>query len=176
MSDIVSRRELGLFAAVATAFAAAPAKAQRRTRGDWMQMVKDHHMEIDTLFSALEATNGPARRQAALDRLAASLTGHSIAEEVVLYPMIEILGLKRDSELLYDEQQDAKVLIARLNEMPKAGPGFITEVRRVRAAVRVHIEHEEARSYPELRRRASPAQNARMTAAFERESLRYQPA
>ena len=172
----VSRRELGVFAAVATVFTAVPAAAQPRRRpdrGDWFQMVRDHHAEIDTLLRQMETTRGPARRAEHLRRVATALTGHSIAEEVVLYPMIEILGVKRDSEALYDEQQDAKVLIARLDAMPKAGPEFLREFRAMADAVRAHVRHEEERSYPELQRRASPAQNAKMSDDFSREFHRY---
>ena len=125
------------------------------------------------MFRQMERTQGARERSVLLRRIADALTGHAIAEEVALYPMIEILGMKRPSEELYDQQQDAKGLLARLDNGPKAGPAFLREFQTLASAVRAHVAEEEQEVYPMLRQRATRDQNMKMSMDFEREFRRY---
>lgn len=186
MSDtFVSRRMLGALAAGATASVAGAAMAQPRptppdvgalTAGDWMAQVKAQHAAIDAAFQRAKATrdNDAAGRTAALMDLAGLLTGHSIAEEVALYPGVALVANDRGgSDKLYVDQQHAKVMVAMIDNMPKTGPAFGVKIRELEDAVKAHVRDEEEREYPALMRAADAAQNAKMTADFRREFTKY---
>lgn len=189
MTDMtVSRRMLGgLAAGAAAAGVAAPAAAQRSapmrmpsvsslTAGDWMAQVKAQHMAIDAGFQRLKATreSDGRGRQAALMDLAGLLTGHSIAEQVALYPGVALVaGDRPGSDKLYMDQQHAKVMVAELMNLPMTGPEFMTRLTALEAAVKAHVADEEGREYPELMRAADRAMNEKMTADFRREFTKY---
>lgn len=54
--------------------------------GHWLSLVLDHHVALEGEFEAVRSASTAAARRAAQKRLAVMLTGHSIAEEAVLYP------------------------------------------------------------------------------------------
>lgn len=171
---LLSRRDLTLAAAAGATLASAPAFGQAPSQpGGWFQMVLDHHREVEGLFQQMERAPDASRRATVLQRIARALTGHSIAEEVALYPMVAIVGLGNRSDELYREQSMAKVALARMDVMPKNGDTFRREFDRFRRDIAEHVADEERTIYPELRRRATREQNRKMTIDFEREFQRY---
>ena len=62
--------------------ARAQARAKARasaTSGDWLSMVLDHHLQIESAFAAVKEAADAAGRLSAQKKLAVLLTGHSIA-------------------------------------------------------------------------------------------------
>ena len=185
ISTETTRRDLGalalggIAAAAAAPAMAAPAMGMPSvgalTAGDWMAQVKAQHMAIDRQFAALKATRDgdTAGRTAGLKMLATLLTGHSIAEEVALYPGVAMKGDTAGSDQLYIEQQHAKVMVAELDNMPKTGPEFLARLTTLETALKAHVAEEEGQRYPALMRAATPAENAKMTADLRREFTRY---
>jgi len=186
--ETLGRRQFGamVVGGAAAAAAASPVLAQRGpamrapsvaslTAGNWMQQVKAQHMEVDRHFAMLRQS-GPreaAARDGHLKMLATLLTGHSIAEEVALYPGLAMIGDVGASDKLYMEQQHAKVMIAQIDAMPRQGPQFMDRLATLESAIKAHVADEEGNQYPKLMRQATPAQNAKMTADFRREFTRY---
>jgi hemerythrin superfamily protein len=64
-------------------------KAEELARGhQWLAQIIAHHKAIEQCFAdAFSATDADSRRQA-MKRLAQLNTGHSIAEEVTIYPAL----------------------------------------------------------------------------------------
>ncbi len=58
------------------------------TPGDWLSAVLDHHRQIEAAFETVAQATDASARIAAQKALGVILTGHSIAEEVVLYPAL----------------------------------------------------------------------------------------
>lgn len=186
--ETFGRRQFGamVVGGAAAAAVASPVLAQRDaamrapsiaslTAGNWMQQVQAQHREVDRHFAMLKQT-GPrqgAMRDAQLKMLATVLTGHSIAEEVALYPGLAMIGDVGASDKLYMEQQHAKVMIAQIDAMPRQGPQFMDRLMTLETAIKAHVTDEEGNQYPKLMRQATAAQNAKMTADFRREFTRY---
>ena len=173
----VTRRSLAGLALGAAAVAATPAVAQMRrgamamgnpTAGSWMDQVMAQHRAIDMLFMRLKQTrdNQMPMRTMLLKQLADTLTAHSVAEEVTLYPAIAQKNNVPKSDELYLEQSHAKVILNELDKMPKQGPAFITRLVALEAAIKEHVADEEGNAYPRLMAACSPAENAKMTADF----------
>lgn len=174
---IVTRRHFGLFAAAGATLAATPAigqpAPQTTAATDWMAMIDQHHRQVERLFRRMEGTRSAEDRARILNRVATALTGHSIAEEAAIYPMVQMVNLGNRSDELYREQAQVKVMLARLDAMPKGNRQFVDEFRRMAQAVAAHVEDEEQNVYPQLRRRASPGQNEKMSADYARHFERY---
>ena len=93
-------------------------KARAASDGSgWLAQVLDHHEQIEAAFEAVRAaSNGNARRSAERE-LAVLLTGHSLAEETVLYPAMALGDHKAHSAEAYTEQSGAKVQLAGLEDL-----------------------------------------------------------
>src|SRR5690349_18049 len=82
--------------------------------GDWLFSALDHHRDIEGAFGAAAAALPGTARATALRALATLLTGHSIAEEAVLYPALAEAGSAARSMMAYGEQAMAKTELAKL--------------------------------------------------------------
>src|SRR4051794_25512498 len=69
--------------------------------GDWLSMALDHHAQIRAAFAAARTAESSAERTMALKALALILNGHSLAEELVLYPALAQIGEKAHAGLAY---------------------------------------------------------------------------
>lgn len=190
-STQVSRRALGALgvgAAVAAAAVATPALAQRGpkamvgagevrqlTRGNWMEQVKAQHQAIVAGLQRVKAARTAPAMLAEFKRANVVLTGHSIAEEVVLYPGLAMIGAKPQSDQAYSEQQGAKVLAAMIDNSLTNGDmqTAATTLGQLEKALMDHVGGEEGSWYPTLMQKADAKMNAKMSADFAMHFTRY---
>ena len=140
--------------------------------GDWMAMVKAHHLMIAKSFDDILGSSGePSMRM--LKKLAYQLTAHSVAEENVIYPAIAMHGMTRESDMLYLDQAHAKVGNAEIDmdAMTGADKGaMMDKVKALQAAVLKHAkEDEEANLFPKLQQQLDAKQNAMLTMQYKQQ-------
>lgn len=142
---------------------------------DWLEIVKTEHRAVDAMFMELMRTTDAdlAKRATLRDRIADALTNHAIEEENVLYPALQMAGITTESQQLYREHAEVKVILAELEMMPKNHPGWLARARQLQAAVQKHVGDEENRVYPGFKARLSPEQNAQVTRMYLREGAKY---
>lgn len=114
-----------------------------------------------------------ADRARAYKRLATILTGHSMAEEAVLYPALAAADEKAHSTKAYTEQSAAKLQIGLLEDLAPMNQDFLDKLEHVRGAVAHHVYEEEGTWYPELKRRLAQQVDARLTRRYAEEFARY---
>lgn len=141
--------------------------------GSWFAMVLDHHEQIEDAFDAVERAQTVNSRRAAQKWLATLLTGHSIAEEVTLYPAMASHHEKARAELAYQEQSAAKGETAALEELDPLSEDYRDKLAHIRGAVAHHMYEEEHTWFPKLQDKASPETMARLTRRYEEEFTRY---
>ncbi len=141
--------------------------------GSWLAMVLDHHQQIEAAFDALENAKSHDQRRATQKWLAVILTGHSIAEEGVLYPALASHGEKMRAELAYQEQIAAKGETAALEELDPLSEDYQDKLGHIRGAVAHHMYEEEDTWFQKLQDKASPETMARLTKRYEEEFTRY---
>lgn len=152
--------------------AEATAKARAAAgNGDWLALALDHHDEIRGAFEACRtAQPGPART-AAMKALALVLNGHSLAEEVVLYPALAKGGEKGHAGMAYSEQTTAKMQMAELERIDPASEAWLDKLEHIRGAVLHHIYEEEGTWFLELKEEYDD--QAFLTRRFREEYERY---
>ncbi|MGN6358548.1 MAG: hemerythrin domain-containing protein [Novosphingobium sp.] len=143
------------------------------TPGDWLSQVLDQHVAIERAFATVKEGRSAAERQAALKQLAVLLTGHSNAEESVLYPALADEGEKAHAGTGYEEQAMVKIQMALLEKLDPMSQDFIDKLEHIEGAVSHHMYAEEGNWFIDLRERAPAADQARMTARFTEEFQRY---
>jgi len=137
---------------------------------DWQALALLHHQQIRSAFARAEQAPPGGSRLAALKGLAVLLNGHSLAEEVVLYPVISGENA-RGGEKVYAEQSHAKVEMAMLEGLDPASEEWTAQVGAIRAAVEAHMEEEEQRWFILIK--TSGVNQARLTARYLEEFQRY---
>jgi len=141
--------------------------------GGWLSMVLDHHLQIEQGFAAVRQAADAASRTAAQKKLAQILTGHSIAEESVLYPALALHGEKAHSTKAYTEQSATKVQLAALEQIDPMSQDYLDKLEHIRGAVLHHVYEEEGNWYLDLQQKADAATQARLAARFDEEFKRY---
>ena len=152
--------------------AEATAKARAAASpGDWLSMALDHHDQIRAAFTTARTATASADRLAAFKTLATVLNGHSLAEEVVLYPALAKNGEKGHAGMAYTEQTTAKMQMAELERIDPDDQAWLDKLEHIRGAVLHHIYEEEGTWFLELKEKA-PDQ-AFLTLRFTEEYERY---
>ena len=152
--------------------ARAKARSMAKDSG-WLAMVIDHHEAIEGAFAAVKEATSAATRRAAQKQLAALLTGHSIAEEAVLYPAMALTDQKGHSGEAYTEQSAAKVQTAALDDLEPMSQDYLDKLEHLRAAVAHHVYEEEHEWFPALREIEDPARQGRWSKRYQEEFDRY---
>lgn len=152
----------------------AKATAQARAvaqPGDWLSLVLDHHELIRAAFADGKAAKGAADRKAAFQTLAIVLNGHSLAEEVVLYPALGQTDHKAHAAQACLEQTVAKNQMAELERIPPSQQAWLDKWEHIEGAVLTHMYEEESGWFLELQKEAKDGK--RLTARYTEEFERY---
>src|SRR6185436_3202913 len=131
-----------------------------------------HHERIDALFAEMAAASGQARRDAQR-QLAVLLTGHSLAEEAVLYPAMAMTDHKAHSSEAFVEQSGAKVQVAWLDELEPMSKDYLDKLDHLQSAVTMHVHREESDWFPELHRSGDVAAQSKLSRRYQEEFERY---
>lgn len=140
---------------------------------DWLSMILQHHDQIDIAFDAVKAARDPASARAALKELALILTGHSNAEEAVIYPALAWCGEKGSASMGYTEQAAAKTQAGELEYLDPMSQEFAEKLEHLRGAVLHHMYEEESSRFIELKQKMPAAQQTQLTQRFREEFERY---
>jgi hemerythrin superfamily protein len=108
-------------------------------------------MSRSRLRSHVKSANTARARIAAHKKLAVILTGHSNAEESVIYPALAGADEKRDAMSAYGEQAAAKVQMGLLETILPMSQDFLDKLEHIRGAVAHHVYEEESKWFVELR-------------------------
>jgi hemerythrin superfamily protein len=154
--------------------AEARAKAQNAaTEGDWLSLVLDHHRQIEAAFAAVKAASDAASRVRAQKRLALLLTGHSIAEEAVIYPALVKANEQSHATKAYTEQSAAKVQMGLLEDLEPMSQEYLDKLEHIRGAVAHHVYEEEGNWFVDLKEKLPPADQTKITFRYQQEFSRY---
>ncbi len=152
--------------------ARAKAKAAA-SAGDWLYLVLDHHQKIEHAFAAVKAASSAAARVSAQKDLAVILTGHSNAEESVLYPALARADEKSHATKAYAEQAAAKMEMGLLEALPPMSQEYLDKLEHIRGAVAHHVYEEESTWFIELKQKLTTAEQTKLSQRYSEEFDRY---
>jgi hypothetical protein len=154
--------------------AEARAKAQAAAGdGDWLSLVLQHHRQIEAAFAAVKSATDSSSRIAAQKKLAILLTGHSIAEEAVIYPGLVKAGEEAHSTKAYTEQSAAKVQMGLLEDIPPMSQEYLDKLEHIRGAVAHHVYEEEGNWFLDLKTKLPAAEQTKLTFRYKEQFSRY---
>ena len=130
------------------------------------------HMQIERLFS--EARNGTGEAaQATVTQLAMLLTGHSMAEEAVIYPEISKHSSKAHAGMAYEEHAMTKIELAELQKLHPGSAEWLEKLDHIESAVQQHVYQEESSWLPDVIRHAPMDERQRMSIEFREHFDRF---
>jgi hypothetical protein len=141
--------------------------------GDWLSLILAHHLKIEAAFADVQSAEDAGARTAALKALGVILTGHSIAEEAVIYPALAQADEKGQADMAYAEQVAAKMQMAALENLDPLSEDFNDKLEHLRGAVAHHVFEEEGKWFTELKQSASAEVQAKLTQRYDEEFSRY---
>jgi hypothetical protein len=141
--------------------------------GDWLSLVLQHHQQIEAAFGAVKSATDASGRLAAQKKLAILLTGHSIAEEAVLYPALAKAGEEAHSTKAYTEQSAAKVQMGLLEDLPPMSQEYLDKLEHIRGAVAHHVYEEEGNWFLDLKKKLPAGDQTKLTFRYKEQFSRY---
>jgi hemerythrin-like domain-containing protein len=125
---------------------------------DVIEILEHDHREVEQMFTELESLRGASteeakdRRKELTDQVTIELVRHSVAEEVLVYPVAE--GKVGEDEVKHarEEHAEAEETLSRLEKLDADDPGFDDELATLMAEIRHHIDDEESEMFAEMRR------------------------
>jgi hemerythrin superfamily protein len=134
------------------------------TDHDVAELIRQDHRRVEALLGSV-ATD-PARIRGELVRL---LSTHSVAEEMVVYPMLLDHDDAGEAANHHAREQHDRIKHALL-AVDKADPteaGFLAQVRELERLVAEHVEDEERRLLPMLQAKVGTEELRSMAGRFE---------
>jgi hemerythrin-like domain-containing protein len=152
--------------------AAVAGKRRATAGGDPFLILMEDHRRILSILDEMMAA--PARSKVRRSRLflmlKRKLGKHALAEEDIVYPIVHgQTDSREESKHLYDEHADMKVYLYELEQRLMSGEEWTSIVEPLRELIRRHVEEEEQKVFPELRRRLSDSQLPEISSAISRE-------
>lgn len=147
--------------------------------GDWFKQLKLEHRQVEKLFDLVAATQAheTAKRTALFAHIQYALLKHGVQEETVIYPALRDghhgdAPHAQSAKRLAAEHFDIKTYLHELAETPKDDPKWILTLGELQTLVAGHVREEEEDIYPPFHEKLSKAENAKLTAAMNREGVK----
>lgn len=130
-------------------------------------VIRMDHQKVNLLFGQIEGTDDPQKIQEYFGQIYKDLNVHSQAEEQVVYPAVRSFYGESDTQELYDEQAEMKVLMDSIKSMSPASPEFKQQVSRLKDIVMDHVRQEESTMFAAIRNNCSDEQKEQLATQFK---------
>ncbi|MDQ3765179.1 MAG: hemerythrin domain-containing protein [Actinomycetota bacterium] len=147
------------------------AEAQQLTAEDVdvVDLLMAQHSLIRDLFDEVKTARGEAQQEA-FYRLRRMLAVHETAEEEVVHPAARRVLAGGNDGLVDDrlaEENEAKQMLTRLEDLQPGQPGFLELLDKLRMAVLAHARSEERYEFMQLRDKLDPSALRSMAGAVK---------
>src|SRR3954465_3032129 len=126
-------------------------------QGEEIEALENTHREVEDMFAELESLRGASseedkeRRKTLTEQVTIELVRHSVAEEVLVYPMVEDKVSSEEAEHAREEHAEAEETLKRLEKLDADDPDFDDELATLMKEIRHHIEDEEDQMFAHMR-------------------------
>jgi len=140
---------------------------------DVIEILEHDHREVEQMFTELESLRGApteeqkARRKDVTEQVTIELVRHSVAEEVLVYPLVEDKVSAEEAEHARKEHAEAEETLQRLEKLDADDPGFDDELATLMSEIRHHITDEEGEMFAHMRQVIDPEELRKLGARVE---------
>lgn len=137
-------------------------------------IIRMDHQKVNMLFTQIEGTQDPQKIQEYFGQIYKDLMVHAEAEEQVVYPSVRPFYGDSDTQELYDEQAEMKVLLDSIKSMSPSSAEFKQQVNRLKDIVMDHVRQEESTMFAAIRNNCSDDQKEQMATRFKEAKAKLQ--
>lgn len=130
-------------------------------------VIRMDHQKASTLFMEIEQSNDPQKIQEYFGQLYKDLNVHALAEEQVVYPAVRSFYGESDTQELYDEQAQMKVLLDEIKALSPASSEFKSKVKQLKDIVMDHVRQEESTLFAAIRNNCNDQQSEQLATQFK---------
>ena len=130
-------------------------------------VIRMDHQKVNVLFMEIAKSDDPQKIQEYFGQLYKDLTVHSEAEEHVAYPAVRPFYKEADTQELYDEQAEFKVILDQLKSQNPTSPEFKSQVNTLMNKVMDHVRQEESTFFAAIRDNFSSEQSEQLATQFK---------
>ena len=143
----------------------------RSGEADILDTLKKEHDEVRGLLSNLEDSESPAERHALVQKIAAALVPHTVAEEKIVYKMVIALADQQAQVDGYEgtlEHKWAAKTLEKLGAIKDANSSEHKATAKVlKELVEHHIREEEGNIWRDVRKHCSHDDRARLDSEYQ---------
>lgn len=154
-------------AALSGVFGGAVTQASDKSDMNIQDVIRMDHQKAKTLITEIESANDPAKIREYFAQLYADLSVHSEAEEQVVYPAVRPFYGESDTQELYDEQAQLKVVLNEMKSLDPTSSEFSSKLKQVKEMVNDHTRQEESTMFAAIRNNCSSDQSEQMATQFK---------
>ncbi|HEX3666811.1 MAG TPA: hemerythrin domain-containing protein [Rhizomicrobium sp.] len=141
--------------------------------GDWLSLILRHHLDLEAALAAVENATEEEERAIAFKAFGVLLTGHSIAEEGVIYPTLSAASETGHADMGYSEQSMVKMQMAALEKLDPLSMAFADKLEHIKGALLHHMYEEEGNWFLDLKEKTTAADQEMLTERYTEEFERY---
>lgn len=130
-------------------------------------IIRMDHQKVSVLFGQIASTDDPQKIQEYFGQIYKDLSVHAEAEEQVVYPAVRPFYGDSDTQELYDEQAEMKVMLDNIKSLSPSSPEFKQQVKRLQDAVMDHVRQEESTMFAAIRNNCSDDQKEQLATQFK---------
>jgi len=130
-------------------------------------VIRLDHQKANTLIAEIENSSDPAKIREYFAQLYSDLSVHAEAEEQVVYPAVRPFYGEGDTQELYDEQAQQKVLLEEIKSLDPMSSEFKSRISELKNLTNDHIRQEESTMFAAIRNNCSSDQSEQMATQFK---------
>lgn len=154
-------------AALTGVFGSAVTQGSDKSDMNIQDIIRMDHQKAKTLMADIEGSQDPQKIQELFAQLYADLSVHSEAEEQVVYPAVRPFYGEKDTQELYDEQAELKVILEEMKSLNPTSTEFKDRLGQVHDMVNDHTTQEENTMFAAIRNNLSSDQSEQMATRFK---------
>jgi hemerythrin superfamily protein len=130
-------------------------------------VIRMDHQKVNILIAEIENSDDPQKIQEYFGQMYMDLSVHSEAEEQVVYPAVRPFYGDTDTQELYDEQAELKIVLSEMKSLSPTSPEFKAKLEQVKQMVGDHTRQEESTMFAAIRKNCSSEQQEQMATQFK---------
>ena len=120
---------------------------------DVVDILTADHRDMLDLLRQVETTAEAELRRDIVDTVIAEVMRHSVAEEMIVYPVVEEYVPNGSEEVAHDKEEHEELVsvMKQLEDVDASEPAFTERVRELAELLDHHAHDEEDEQFPKLR-------------------------
>jgi hemerythrin superfamily protein len=154
-------------AAVTGVFGSAVTQTSDKSDMNIQDVIRMDHQKVNTLIAQMESSDDPQKIEEYFGQMYMDLSVHAEAEEQAVYPTVKPFYGEENTQELYDEQAELKVILSEMKTADPTSAEFKSKLQQVKEMIGDHTRQEESTMFAAIRNNCSTEQQEQLATQFK---------